>query len=298
MARPQHIPVIDLMMELPTGQAGMGMADARQLMRDKSSEEFTHHPAQYLFKDAPDRMGQTFDTDAVVEMMDQFGVQATLIHVDADHPENALALFEKYPQRFLGEVGTDPNMGMAGVRRLEETVKLHPNIIAAGGAPCLLNPQVPIDDKRWYPIYAKCCELNIPINMLVGVPGPRVPYKCQYPGLLDEVAWFFPELKVVMRHGGDPWTDLCVKLLLKWPNLYYSTSAWAPKHYAKNIIEFANKRGKDKVLFAGYYPALSYDRIFKELDDVPLSEEAWPHFLNKNASAVYNLDRVFGRSDE
>lgn len=296
MGRPPNIPVIDLMMELPTGHSGMGMADARKLMRDKSSEDFSHHPAQYLFKDAPDRMGREIDTDAVVAMMDRFGVQATLIHVNPDHPETAIALFEKYPGRFLGEVGADPNMGMAGVRRLEETVKLHPNIIAAAGAPCLLNPQVPIDDRRWYPIYAKCCELDIPINMLVGVPGPRVPYKCQHPGLLDEVAWFFPELKVVMRHGGDPWTDLCVKLLLKWPNLYYSTSAWAPKHYPKSVIEFANKRGKDKILFAGYYPALSYERIFGEMDYVPLSDESWPHFLNKNARAVYKLDGLLGGS--
>lgn len=282
------------MMELPSGQAGMGMADARKLMRDKSSEDFSHHPAQYLFKDAPDRMGQEIDPDAVVEMMDRFGVQAAMIHVNPDCPEDAIALFERHPGRFLGEVGADPNAGMAGVRRLEEAVKLHPNIVAAAGAPCLLNPQVPIDDKRWYPIYAKCCELDIPINMLVGVPGPRVPYKCQHPGLLDEVAWFFPELKVVMRHGGDPWTDLCVKLLLKWPNLYYSTSAWAPKHYSKAIIEFANKRGKDKVLFAGYYPALSYERIFREMDDVPLADEAWPYFLNRNARAVYKLDGLLG----
>lgn len=298
MTRPSNIPVIDLMMELPTGEAGMGMADARALMRDKSSENFTHHPAQYLFKDASDRMGQDIDPDAVVEMMDQFGVQAALIHVNPMNPAHALALFEKYPRRFLGEVGVDPNTGMAGVKRLEETVKLHPNIIAAAGAACLLNPQVPIDDRRWYPIYAKCCELDIPINMLVGVPGPRVPYKCQYPGLLDEVAWFFPELKVVMRHGGDPWTDLCVKLLLKWPNLYYSTSAWAPKHYAKNIIEFANKRGKEKVLYAGYYPALSYERIFRELDNVPLTDEAWSYFLNKNAHAVYKLEGLLGRPGE
>ncbi|MBN8845686.1 MAG: amidohydrolase family protein [Sphingomonadales bacterium] len=290
MARPLDIPVIDLMMDLPNGQAGMGMSDARKLMRDKASEDFSHHPAQYLFKDAPDRMGQAVDPDTVVEMMDRFGVRMAMIHVDIHQPENTLTLFEKHPGRFLGEVGTDPNMSMDGVRRLEEIVKLHPNIVAAAGAPCLLNPQVPIDDRRWYPIYAKCCELDIPINMLVGVPGPRVPYKCQYPGLLDEVAWFFPELKIVMRHGGDPWTDLCVKMLLKWPNLYYSTSAWAPKHYAKNIIEFANKRGKEKILFAGYYPALSYERIFREMDDVSLSDEAWPYFLSRNAHAVYKLD--------
>ena len=47
--------------------------------------------------------------------------------------------------------------------------------------------------------------------------------------LIDEVCWFFPELKFVTRHGCEPWADLAVKLMLKWPNLYYSTSAFAPE---------------------------------------------------------------------
>lgn len=294
MARPTDIGVIDLMLEIPTGNAGMGMKQARALTRDKGTDEFSHHPAQYLFKDAPDRMALASDPDAVVAMMDSFGVAMAQISVNPYKPEGALALFEKYPTRFFGEVGVDPNAGMESVRALERAVQLHPNIKAASAAPCLLSPQVPIDDKRFYPIYAKCCELGIPINMLVGVPGPRVPYKCQHPGLLDEVAWFFPELKVVMRHGGDPWTDLCVKLLLKWPNLFYSTSAWAPKHYPRNVLQFANKRGRDKVLFAGYFPGIGYERIFGEMDDLPLEQETWPAFLRDNAINVYGLQDIVG----
>ena len=78
------------------------------------------------------------------------------------------------------------------------------------------------------------------------------------------MCWFFPELKFVTRHGCEPWTDLAVKLMLKWPNLYYSTSAFAPKHYPKDIIDFANTRGADKVMYAGYFPmGLSLERIFE-----------------------------------
>lgn len=283
---------IDLMMEIPTGSAGMGMKQARALTKDNGTEAFSHHPAQYLFKDAGDRMSLAKDPDAIVQMMDAFGVGTALVGVNPRKPEGALAMFEKYPTRFIGEVGVNPNAGMDSVRELEATIKLHPNIVAASAAPCLLNPQVPIDDRKFYPIYAKCCELCIPINMLVGVPGPRVPYRCQHPGLLDEIAYFFPELKVVMRHGGDPWTDLCVKLLLKWPNLYYSTSAWAPKHYPRAILDFANKRGKEKVLFAGYFPGISYERIFEELKELGLKEDVWQGFMRDNAMGVYGLEAI------
>lgn len=294
MPRPKDLPVIDLMMELPSGEAGMGMAQARALTRDKGTDDFSHHPAQYLFKDAPERMGRTWALEEIVAMMDEYGVAMAQIGVNPSNPDRALEVFEKYPTRFFGEVGVNPNAGMESVRALEATFNLHPNIKAASAAPCLMNPQVPIDDKKFYPIYGKCCELGIPINMLVGVPGPRVPYKCQYPGHLDEVAWFFPDLKVVMRHGGDPWTDLCVKMLLKWPNLYYSTSAWAPKHYPRNVLEFANKRGADKVMYAGYFPGLGYDRIFREMDDLPLEEKTWLPFLRENAIRVYGLEDILG----
>ena len=294
MARPSAIGIIDLMLEIPAGAAWMRLAEARRLTRDKGTDEFSHHPAQYLFKDAGERMSRVQDIDAIVAMMDQHGVAMAQIAVDPRHPDPALAIFDRYPKRFFGEVGVNPNAGMKSVRSLAAAVGLHPNIRAASAAPCLLSPQVPIDDRTFYPLYSKCCELDIPINMLVGVPGPRVPYRCQHPGLLDEVAYFFPELKVVMRHGGDPWTDLCVKLLLKWPNLYYSTSAWAPKHYPRNILAFANSRGSDKVLFAGYYPGLSYERIFGEMEDLPLKETVWPAFLRDNAVRVYGLEKILG----
>ena len=113
---------------------------------------------------------------------------------------------------------------------------------------------------------------------------------CQRTELLDEVCWFFPELKVVVRHGAEPWTELMVKLLLKWPNLYYSTTAFAPKYYPQDIINFANTRGADKVIWSGYFPAgLTYDRIFTEMPNVPFRDHVWPKFLRENAERVLKL---------
>jgi predicted TIM-barrel fold metal-dependent hydrolase len=94
-----------------------------------------------------------------------------------------------------------------------------------------------------------------------------------------------------MRHGGEPWVDLCVKMLLKWPNLYYATSAFAPRHYPKAIIDFANTRGSEKIMYAGYWPTLSFERLFKELGELPLRDEVWPKFLSENARRVFKLDQ-------
>ena len=189
----------------------MGLKEARRNLRDAESATYASHPAEYLFKDAGTRMSQTWTWDDLVAMMDQYGIVCAQIGVDSRSPESAIELFDRFPGRFFGEVGVDPNQGMEAVRALERTVQAHPAIRAASLAPCLLYPQVPIGDKRCYPIYAKCIELQIPINVLTGVPGPRVPMACQDPYQLDELCWFFPELTIVMRQRAEPWVDLAVK---------------------------------------------------------------------------------------
>jgi uncharacterized protein len=108
--------------------------------------------------------------------------------------------------------------------------------------------------------------------------------------LIDEVCWFFPELKFVIRHGAEPWEELAVKLMLKYKNLYYMTSGFAPKYYPKAIIDYANSRGRRKIMYAGYFPmGLSLERIFTELPTVPFSDTVWPLFLRDNARAVFAL---------
>jgi predicted TIM-barrel fold metal-dependent hydrolase len=115
------------------------------------------------------------------------------------------------------------------------------------------------------------------------------PQKVEY---IDEVMFDFPELTFVTRHGCEPWADLAVKLMLKWPNLYYSTSAFAPRYYPKAVIDYANTRGADKVIFAGYFPmGLSLERITTELKSVPFNDDVWPKFLRGNAERVLKLSQ-------
>lgn len=195
------------------------------------------------------------------------------------------------PTVFFGSYEANPNNGMDEVRAI---VAMHEEfgIKAVTAAPAMICPPVPVNDKKWYPIYAKLVELDIPFCPCMGVPGPRVPFGPQKMELLDEVLWFFPELRVVTRHGCEPWTELAWKMMLKYPNLHYMTSAFAPKHYPRDIVNFANTRGADQVMYAGYFPmGLSLDRIFSELPEVPFRDEVWPKFLRDNAIRVFKLDQ-------
>ncbi|EUA51857.1 amidohydrolase family protein [Mycobacterium xenopi 3993] len=102
-----------------------------------------------------------------------------------------------------------------------------------------------------YPIYAACVELGIPIFVCAGVPGPRVPFGPQDVARIDIVMFDFPDLVFVTRHGCEPWEDLAVKLMLKWPNLYYSTSAFAPRYYPKRSSTTPTRAARTKCSMPG-----------------------------------------------
>ena len=244
-------------------------------------------PAGYMFKDIPSYEEIDDPLELTLAEMERFGISRFLTNIT--QKEEGKRALRDHPDKFWGLLNVDPNTGMEALRAIDRAVEEWGTQLKAvhvwGTA---LVPSVAIDDKKMYPIYAKCIEANLPIVLYVGVPGPRIPMAPQLPMLLDEVCWFFPELKIVTRHGGEPWTELMVKLLLKWPNLYYSTSAFAPKYYPEDIIRFANTRGADKIMFAGYWSAgLTLDRIHGELPTVPFKDEVWPKFLRENANRVF-----------
>ena len=265
----------------------------RKQTRDSESREGEgrlEFPAGYMFKDVPAWEAEELDDPVrfMVAEMDRHGLSHAVIGGNSDDERRAL---REHPDRFSASVAADPNEGMDALRKIDTArAEFGDQLKLVHVFPAGLYPQVPLNDKKFYPIYMKCIEHDLPFCSTVGVPGPRIPMQPQLVEYLDEICWFFPELKFVTRHGCEPWTALAVKLMLKWPNLYYSTTAFAPKHYPKDIVHFANTRGADKIIFSGYFPAgLSYDRQFAELPDVAFRDHVWPKFLRENARRVFGL---------
>jgi hypothetical protein len=289
MGMPTDVGVIDLMLGIPEGSKKHWYGFLRAGLMDRESKDEFEFPAQYMFKEVPKDIDPDADPIAtVLSEMDHFGIEKAMIGVGFQRGTGLEAL-RQHPDRFFGSFEVNPNAGMEGVRDLVRAYE-ELGIKAASAFPAGMTPQVPINDKKFFPLYAKCVELDIPICVCTGVPGPRVPMACQKTELIDEVCWFFPELKFVMRHGAEPWDELAVKLMLKWPNLYYSTSAFAPRYYPEPIVHYANTRGADKVMYAGYFPmGLALERIFSELPNVGFKDDVWPKFLRENAARVFRL---------
>ena len=286
MAMPDGIGVVDLMIGFPMRDKHKVYEYLMRGIRDEETKKDFTFPAEYMFKDVPDENEEGADPiDTTFAEMDKYGVQAGLFGLSDDAKEAA----RRYPGRVFHSLEVDPNDVMKTVRRIRAAKDEH-DLTAVTLFPSGCFPQVNVDAALVYPVYATCIELDIPIIVNAGIAGPRFPSDCQHVERFDRVCYDFPELRIVMCHGAEPDEALAVKLMTKWPGLHFMTSGFAPKHYPRAVVDFANTRGAEKVLYAGYYPfGLSLERIFAEFRSLPLRDHVWPKFLGDNARRVFTL---------
>ena len=248
--------------------APSGFASFKPLIKDRETLQQFSMPAQYMFKDIPQGNGVDDYVRWTVEAMDRHNIEKAMVGWNGT--ATSYRAKEMFGDRFFFDLPCDPNRGLEEVRRIRR-IHAEVGLSAISVFPAGTLPQVAINHKYMFPLYTVAAELGLPVAINAGIPGPRIPMETQKVEYLDEVCWFFPDLKIVMRHGAEPWEALAVKLMLKWPNLYYSTSAFAPKHYPKAIIDFANTRGADKIIYAGYFPmGLSLERNLRRYGECAL----------------------------
>jgi hypothetical protein len=223
---------------------------------------------------------------AALAELDRFGVERAGIGVDED-PELARAALAAHPRRFFARCEADPRRGMDELRRLERLARELP-LRAVTVSPA--RRFVPIDDARFYPVFAKCVELGLALCPSLGVPPEPVPFAPQKVERIDAVACFFPELRIVMRGGCEPWQALAVLLMRRHPNLSFATAGLAPSEVPPELIAFANQDGAHQVLFASEPPpGVPHEPFYKELSESGLARSAWPRFLRENSARILNL---------
>ena len=129
-----------------------------------------------------------------------WGPQGSLI----DNEEVA-AIVEAHPGRFVGLASVNLAQPMEAVRQLRYWVT------ARGFGGLRIVPWLwglPPDDRRYYPLYAECVELDVPFCLQVGHTGPLRTSETGRPiPYLENVALEFPELRIVAGHIGAPWTQ-------------------------------------------------------------------------------------------
>jgi predicted TIM-barrel fold metal-dependent hydrolase len=232
--------------------------------------------------------------------MDRSGIERSLLIATRAGDLNVRGSFEmpyeriakvcsRYPDRFSGLAGVDPTRGMAGLRELAFAIDemgfvgahLYPHWF--GLAP---------DHARYYPYYAKCAELDVPIMMQIGhnlvySRGRRLP-SVGRPICLDTVAIDFPELRLIGIHIGVPWTDEAISMAWKHENVFLAGDAYAPRHWPASFVHYANTYGSHKVLFGTDWPVIDPERAIEEIAALKLRPEAHAKLMRDNALAVFD----------
>jgi len=197
---------------------------------------------------------------------------------------------EQFPGRFYGLAGIDPTQGMDGLRAFEDAVR-NMGYIGAHAYPHWF--ELAPDHAKWYPFYAKCCELGVPFMTQVGQsliysPDQRL-RSVGRPITLDGVACDFPELKLLGIHVGIPWHDEMVAMAWKHENVYIVADAHSPKYWPESFVKYIGSYGRSKVLFGTDFPVLDFERTVGEIADLGFKPEVRRLLLRDNALRVFGI---------
>jgi predicted TIM-barrel fold metal-dependent hydrolase len=254
-------------------------------MGELGKPEYLVEVAKRYFKQG-DEFFRNYSIDEMLEQMDALGVERAILTTVASRPQqHVLSFAEKHPDRFGLGIQLDPSRKiMKQIREWTAFAADYPLVLVR------VTPfgcDLPPTDPRYYPIYTKCVELDLPITINTGIPGPPAPGECQNPMYLDRVCLDFPDLKLCMAHGADPWWDIACRLMLKYPNLHLMTSAYMPKYLPESFVHFMNTRGKDKVIFASDHPAIQMKRCLEDARSLELRPGILDKYLYQNAKRLF-----------
>jgi predicted TIM-barrel fold metal-dependent hydrolase len=254
----------------------------------------------------PEQMRVGVGLEQYVAKMDRAGIERSLlIAVRAGDmrvkysfaiPYERIADYcERFPGRFHGLAGIDPSAGMRGLREFEAAVREY-GFVGAHLYPHWF--ELPPDHAKYYPFYAKCCELDVPIMMQIGhcldYQRDRVLPSVGRPITLDRVAIDFPELKLIGIHLGWPWTDEMIAICFKHQNVYMAGDAYAPKHWPASFVQYLDSWGQDKCLFGTDWPVIDPERAMREIDELGLRPEPKRKLLRDNAIKLFRLEASVG----
>lgn len=227
-----------------------------------------------------------------IASMDTAGIDRSLICAwqapgqDLITNDEVAGFVEQASNRLVGVGSVDISKPMTAVKEIRRCVT-ELGFKAIRVLPWLC--ERPPTDRLFYPIYAACCELDVPFCTQIGHTGPLMPSEVGRPIYLDQVALDFPELAIVGGHIGYPWTDEAIAVATKHENVYIDTSAYSVKRYPPQLVEYLKTHGRTKILFGTNYPMFPHSKALDGFSELELSEDVAELFLSGNARRVFNL---------
>jgi len=245
------------------------------------------------------------DDEAVLASLDVAGIERALITGFDERTsagttfvtnESVAAIATRHPERFIPFAGADVFRGSAAVREVEHWIR------ERGFRGLSLRPfmiGLTADDRRYYPFYEKCVELDVPLSIHASANWTTSrPSDLGNPRHFDVVACDFPDLKLILSHAGYPWVLEACLLAWKHPNVYLELAAHRPKYFTapgagwEPLLRFGQTTIQDKVLYGtgAFLIARPPAELVREMDEVPLRPEVKEKWMRGNAARLLGLD--------
>ena len=232
----------------------------------------------------------------IMAAMEKRGVELAVItgrdcEVTYGFPANnnsVLEFVKAYPKQLVGFWGIDPHKGMKAVHEIVRAVS---ELGMRGIATDPYLAHIPPHEARYYPLYAKCCELNIPV-FITTAPPPQVPRAVMDyidPRHVDIVARDFPELIIIMSHGGYPFVNEAIFACMRNANVYMDLSEYELAPMADVYVQALNTVIGDKVVFASAHPFVEQEEAIGIYKNLPLKDDVRRKVMYDNARRILGL---------
>ena len=203
--------------------------------------------------------------------------------------EDLLPILSHNPRRFRLMANLNPHLHYPLVEELKRQIsfgavglKLHP--VHGSFAP---------NDRMLYPAYAFCESERFPVVFHCGTsvfPGSTNRYAD--PALIEDVARDFPDLTIVLAHGGRGWWyDAAAFITLMRENVWIEVSGLPPAKLRDYYKNYDLERLARKMIFGTDWPGVPSPKTNAlALFDLGLERETLQKILHENATQVYELE--------
>jgi len=151
------------------------------------------------------------------------------------------------------------------------------------------------NDNKLFPIYERAQEFNIPVMIHTGssvFPGSLMKYGD--PLFLDEIAVFFPRLKIIQSHAGRGfWYDKAFFLAGLHENVYMDITGLPPQNLLRYFPDL--ERNADKIIFGSDWPGIiDIKKNVAAILELPISKSTKEKILGKNAATLLGIGETRG----
>ena len=276
--------IIDFRLRPPVG----GFLDTLMYSAGERRDGFTRTVG---FEPSPAAQKQSMEL--LLKEMDQAGVSKGVVvgrlagTLGSVPNADVQRIVADYPDRFIGAASIDPTSRKGACDTITAAVKAGFKLvnIEPGSYPVPLYA----DDRRLYPIYAHCEDLQVPVIMMVGgTAGPDLSYSD--PIRTDRVLADFPKLNVVVAHGGWPWVTEILHIAFRRPNMYLSPDMYFSRMPGwEEYVKAADTFLADRTLYASSFPFCPVKDYKEWFERLPLKRENLDKVMGGNAKRLLGL---------